>query len=152
GDDPDVVDVGRGEVGPGDGRELAPPLDAPDEPGEAGEQRGLVAVAAADLEDRLLAGELERLEHGGDQGRLRRDLAVPDRHWDVPVGVVRVLRGHEPDSPDRPQRVEQPGVGDAGARRLVGEVPGRHGQISVTRRTITPARAMVQPRYTVITT
>ncbi len=80
-----VLDALPLEVGAGRTRDVLPALDAPDLAGEAGEECRLPAEAGSDLEHAVGSGESERLDHTGDQGRLRRHLVVGDRQRRVPV-------------------------------------------------------------------
>ncbi len=62
---------------------------------QARQQRGLVAGARADLQHRVVAGQVQRLEHARLQRRLARRLPVPDRHRTVVVGALRQILRQE---------------------------------------------------------
>jgi hypothetical protein len=108
-------------------REVGEALDAPDGARELGEQRRLKAVAGADLEHTLSAGEPERLDHARDERRLCRDLPVGNRDRDVEVGLVDALRRDEEGARDAQKGVEDALVFDAFGNKRANEVglPGR---------------------------
>jgi hypothetical protein len=92
-DDRDVIDPG--ERGAGRLGDVGETLDAEHLAREPREQRGLPAVAGADLEHALVAGQRERFDHPRDERGLRYHLPVGDRDRRVQVRPFRPVRGHE---------------------------------------------------------
>ena len=72
--------------------QLGMAFDRPHVSGEAGEQRGVVARAGADVEHPVVGGELEQLEHPGHDQRLGDRLVTGDGQRDVLVGAVPIAR------------------------------------------------------------
>src|SRR5262249_53887175 len=86
---------------------------------------GLIARAGADLEDVLLARELERLAHAR-HGRGRRDrLALADRQRVVAVGLRLQPLRHQPVARNRLERGEDARVANAGPRQALDHAPAR---------------------------
>jgi hypothetical protein len=77
------------------GRELADALDREDLAGDAGEDRGGIAGAGADLEHLLAARKPKCLGHERNDVWLRDRLRLADRQRRVLVGVLAQVRGQE---------------------------------------------------------
>jgi hypothetical protein len=99
-------------------------LDAPHVRAEAGEQRGVVARAGADVEDPLMALQLEQLEHARHDQRLGDRLAGADRQRHVVPGLGRQRLRDEQLARDLADRLEHALVGDVQAQLLDQPVGG----------------------------
>ena len=111
--DHDIVDALRGEVALRLRCQVRPDVDADHVGGEPGQQRGLVAVAGADLEYLFCAGQAERRDHRGRQGRLGGHLMVRDRYGPVIVGSPDVGGRHKRCSWCAPDRIQHARISDA---------------------------------------
>jgi hypothetical protein len=105
-DDHDIVDAGGDQILAGLRRQVGQPLDRVDPAYEGGEDRRLIAEPGPDLEDPLVAPQVERLDHHGDERRLGRHLPVSDRDRAVGARECRPLRRHKPLARNRPNRLE----------------------------------------------
>jgi hypothetical protein len=88
--------------------QVGPSFDARHEGRQPSEQRGLVAVAGADLEDLFGSGEPKCLDHPGGQRGLGGHLVVWDRHGLVVVGELDLVSRHEACPWHAAYRVEYP--------------------------------------------
>src|SRR5215218_3206537 len=95
-DDLDVLDPVSGEVVLSGFGDIGEAFHAPHKVRQVGEQRRLEAVARADLEDALGAGELQSLDHLRRERRLGRHLLVRDRQRPVQVGALVRSGGTKP--------------------------------------------------------
>jgi hypothetical protein len=75
-----------------------------------GQQRRLKAVACANLEDLLGAGQFEGFDHFGHQRGLGRHLPVGDGQRLVQVGLRHKIGRHERGAWHRAQRLQDAGV------------------------------------------
>ena len=79
-------------------------------PASRASTRGVIARAGSDVEHPVGGGQLEQLEHPGDDHRLGDRLAAVDRQGHVLVGATRVLRADEALARHGQQGVEHPPV------------------------------------------
>jgi hypothetical protein len=117
----DHVDVAEVELlHPGGGffREERVALDRPDLADDRTEDRGGVAGAGADLEDALVAVELEGFEHQGDDVGLGDGLPFLDREGGVVEGELGERLGDESVPGSAAHRLEDQRVGHAAGRDL----------------------------------
>ena len=128
-----VRDAAAREVLPSGLGEVSPALDAPDLVRESPEQGRLPAEAGPDFEDALLAGQRQRLDHLGDERRLRGHLAVGNWNRDVEIGAISVARRDELASGNVTDGLEEPRLGDSrethGGEKLDVVRAVRHGTI-----------------------
>ena len=113
-DDVDVRDVLCGKALPSLLGQAGPSFNARHEARQSCKQRGLVAVAGANLEDMLVSNEPERLDHHGRQRRLGGHLAMWDRYRGIVICQLHLVQRHEGRSRHRAHRVEHPRVVHAG--------------------------------------
>ena len=121
--DDDIADTRRGQVVPCSRGQIRPDLDADYPGGEPGQQRGLIAIARADLENPLGAGQPEGGDHRGRQRGLGGHLIVRDRHWHIIVGPVGVGAGHEVRPGRPPHRIQHTRIRYAGCFSGHGQLP-----------------------------
>src|SRR4029450_954431 len=121
--DPDVVVAELLEQTPGPFGQARQPLDRANPSRELGQHRGLVAGARADLQDLLLAPELEELGHEPDDVGLGDRLLLADRQRMVAVGAVAKRLFDEEMAWDPSHRGEHALVGDSAMRELLLDHP-----------------------------
>src|SRR5690606_38100341 len=92
----DVLAAGLGEDARGPLAEGRDDLDGLDLAGEPAEDSGLIAGARPDLEDALVAAELERLAHEAHDRWLRDGRPEADRDRMVAVRLFELDLRHEP--------------------------------------------------------
>ena len=93
-------------------------LDADHLGGEAGEHRGRVARAGADLQHPLVAAQLQRLADRGDDPGLGDRLRLADRQGRVGVGAAAEALGDELLARHLPHRRQHALVADPAAAQL----------------------------------
>ena len=128
------------EVEPGLLGERDVALDAPHVGAEPGQQRRVVAGAGADVEDALVAVQLQQLAHAGDDERLGDGLAGADRQRDVLPGLGRERLGDEEVARDVADRLQHALVADM-VTELVDKLVGVHAMTPPAARTSASARS-----------
>ena len=109
-DDPHILDPLCCEVSSSLLGQVGPAFNARHERRQSCKQRGLVAVAGANLEDVLVSDEPERLHHHGRQRRLGGHLAMWDRYRGIVICQLHLVQRHEGRSRHRAHRIEHPRI------------------------------------------
>src|SRR2546426_2286397 len=118
-------------------------FDRADPPRELGEHRRLVTRAGADLEDLLMAVELEELRHEADDVGLRNRLLLADRQGMVAVGAVTQGLLDEEVTRHPPHRRQHALVRDLAAHELLLDHPRAGRLVRVARPLHYPLRGFL---------